>query len=76
MLYMAINGIAPNYIKALVTPYVLQSYLRSANDNLFSFHYGDLTFMVAVPTMWNKLPIVINLSRNVNIFKKNQKTSF
>ena len=52
---------------------------RSANDNLLvvpktQLNYGDITFTVAAAKMWNKLPAVIKLSGNVDIFKKHLKT--
>ena len=79
MLYKAINGLAPDYISALATPYVPHRHLRSANTNLLSvpkthLHYGDITFTVSAAKMWNQLPTVIKLSGSVNIFKKNLKT--
>ena len=79
MLYKAINGLAPDYISALATPYVPHRHLRSANNNLLSvpkthLHYGDITFTVSAAKMWNQLPTVIKLSGSVNIFKKNLKT--
>ena len=79
MLYKAINGLAPDYISALATPYVPHRHLRSANNNLLfvpktHLHYGDITFTVSAAKMWNQLPTVITLSGSVNIFKKNLKT--
>ena len=75
MLYKAINGLAPDYISALATPYVPNRHLRSANNNLLFVpktnpHYGDITCTVSVAKMWNQLPVVIKLSESVNIFKK------
>ena len=70
------HGLTPDYITVLATPYVPMRHLRSANDNLLvvpktQLNYGDITFTVAAAKMWNKLPAVIKLSGNVNIFKKN-----
>ena len=78
MLYKAINGLAPDYISALATPYVPHRHLRSANNNLLfvpktHLHYGDITFTVSAAKMWNQLPTVIKPSGSVNIFKKNLK---
>ena len=75
------HGLTPDYITVLTTPYVPQRHLRSANDNLLvdpktQFHYGDVTFIVAAAKMWNKLPAVIKLSGNVDIFKKKLKTHY
>ena len=63
----------------LATPSIPQRHLRSANYNLLiipktELHYGDITLTVAAAKMWNKLPAVIKLSGNVNIFKKNLQT--
>ena len=72
------HGLTPDYITVLATPYVPMRHLRSANDNLLvpktQLNYGDITFTVAAAKMWNKLPAVIKLSGNVDIFKKNLKT--
>ena len=51
MLYKAINGLGPDYISALATPYVPHRHFRSANNNLLfvpktHLHYGDITFTV------------------------------
>ena len=69
-----VHGLPPEYITVLATPYVPQRRLRSANDNLLvvpktQLHYEDKTFTVAAAKMWHKLPAVIKLSGNVNIFK-------
>ena len=79
VLYKAMHGLTPDYITVLATPYVPMRHLRSANDNLLvvpktQLNYGDITFTVAAAKMWNKLPAVIKLSGNVDIFKKNLKT--
>ena len=79
LLYKAINGLAPDYISALDTPYVPHRHFRSANNNLHfvpktHLHYGDITFTVAAAKMWNQQPTVIKLLGSVNIFKKNLKT--
>ena len=75
------NGLAPDYISALATPYVPHRQLRSANNNILfvpktHLHYGDITFTVSAAKMWNHLPTVIKLSGNVYIFKKNLKNPF
>ena len=72
-------GLTPDYITFLTTPYV-PLHLRSANDNLLvvpktQLNYSDITFTVAAAKMWNKLPAVIKLLGNVDIFKKNLKTN-
>ena len=75
----AINGLAPDYISALVTSYVPHRHLRSANNNLLfvpktHLHYGGITLTISAVKMWNQLPTVIKLSGSMNIFKKNLKT--
>ena len=79
VLYKAMHGLTPDYITVLATHYVPQRHLRSANDNLFvvpktQLHYGDITSTVAAAKMWNELLAVIQLSGNMNIFKKKLKT--
>ena len=56
MLYKVINGLAPDYISALATPYVPHHHLRSANNNLLfvpktHLHYGGITFTVSAAKM-------------------------
>ena len=38
--------------------------------------YGDRSFSIAGPTLWNKLPRDIRLSESVDIFKQKLKTHF
>ena len=69
------HGLIPDYITVLTTPYVPQCHFRSSNNNLVivpktQLHYGDITLRVQKENV-NKLPAVIKLSGNVNIFKKN-----
>ena len=80
VLYKAMHGLTPDYFTVLDTPYVPLRLLRSANDNLrvvpkTQLNYGDITFTVAAAKIWNKLPAVIKLSGNVDIFNK-KKPSF
>ena len=37
-------------------------------------NYGDRAFVVAVPTLWNKLPSHIKKSKSLVAFKNNLKT--
>ena len=38
--------------------------------------YGDRSFSIAGPTLWNKLPSDIRLFESVDIFKQKLKTHF
>ena len=38
--------------------------------------YGDRSFFIAGPTLWNELPNTIRLSESVDIFKQDLKIYF
>ena len=80
LVYKCLHGFAPQYLRDLLTPNIVYSSLRSAND-LFSLSlkvpkstYGEHAFSYFAPYHWNKLPLGIRLSTSVAIFKKSLKT--
>ena len=82
LMYKGINNLAPDYI----TSYCIssstnqrRSALRSADKgNLIEpksvTEFGKRSFAFAGPHLWNKLPINIQQSSSVDIFKKMLKT--
>lgn len=78
--YNALHNRAPPYIKELLQPYKPVRTLRSSKKNLLNkprFNlksYGGRSFAVAAPDLWNRLPLSIKNSSNINIFKKHLKT--
>ena len=80
MTYKARNGLAPTYLSSLLHDYVQSRSLRSSSKGLLTVPrtktktFGDRSFSVAAPELWNTLPIDIKLSASVDIFKSKLKT--
>ena len=81
--YKAFHGVAPSYLKDLITLYVPPRGLRAGNvysaGNLVSVSsrtktYGERAVAVAAPTLWNAVPIHIRNSPAVAEFKAQLKT--
>ena len=78
--YKAINGLAPDYIKALLQTYTPSRNLRSSSKNLLKVpsvrlvNYGQRSFFFAAPKLWNSLPDNIRHSDSLTSFKRNIKT--
>jgi hypothetical protein len=78
--YKALNGIAPDYISNLLTPYKPARSLRSSGQNLLftpnsnTATYGDRAFSISAPKLWNTLPQNIRNADNINSFKSKLKT--
>ena len=78
--YKALNGQAPSYIKHLLKYRNSGRVLRSSNKHLLDEPvaklktYGDRAYSVAVPKLWNKLPLAIRLSSSVTVFRTKLKT--
>jgi hypothetical protein len=78
--YKGLNGLAPSYISNLLTPYAPNRKLRSCDCNLLQEKrsrtktYGDRAFEIAAPRLWNKLPLVVQNSSTLDIFKQKLKT--
>ena len=75
LVYKSLNNLAPSYISNLLKIYCPGRNLRSKNQCLivtprsYQKTYGDRTFSVAAPWLWNALPIGIRLSDSLNSFK-------
>jgi len=82
LVYKCLNGIGPLYLTELLFPYSnsdIRKCLRSSSlDNLHvpqtNNKYGDRSFAVCGPQLWNTLPLDIRNSTNVKSFKKSLKT--
>ena len=78
--YNALNGLAPAYIRELLTPYTPARTLRSMDNNLLEppkcrlEYFGKRSFAAAAPVLWNDLPLHIKQSPSVDIFKSRIKT--
>jgi hypothetical protein len=77
--YRSLNGLAPNYLKDLLTYYEPVRRLRSSSQMLLDkpatrTNYGARAFSKAAPVIWNELPLELRQSPSLNIFKKSLKT--
>ena len=79
--FKALHGMAPTYICDLVKEHKPRRSLRSSSQQLLSLPpltktktYGDRSFSVAAPEIWNNLPRNIRAISDVDLFKKCLKT--
>ncbi len=78
--FKVLNGLCPQYITDLLTPYSAPRSLKSSSQRLLSVPHsclktkGDQAFSVAAPTLWNNLPSHIKSCSTINNFKSNLKT--
>lgn len=79
--FKSLNSLGPRYLKNLLTFYRQKRLLRSSKDHLrlvepaFNMKtYGQHAFSTAAPRLWNKLPLDIRASSNVETFKLKLKT--
>jgi len=79
--FKALNDKSPSYIKNLLKVYKPQRDLRSQSDHLTlvvprsrTVTYGDRSFFVAAPSLWNALPMGLRNSSTLDVFKKSLKT--
>lgn len=78
--FKALNGLAPSYLSELLTIRDSGRSLRSSNQLLLevprtkSKHWGDRSFSVAGPRLWNKLPPDMRTITDLGLFKSRLKT--
>ena len=78
--YKASNNQALTYISELITPHRPPRSLPSSNKNLLitpRFHtqsYGERSFAVAAPRLWNGLPLELKNAETQKLFKSRLKT--
>ena len=74
--YKARNGLAPTYINELLDEYKPTRSRRSSSKSLLSVPrartstYGDCSFSIAGPVLWNSLPAKIRSITSLDILKK------
>ena len=79
LVFKALNGLAPKYL-ADKLEIKSNSKLRSSNQKLLvvprsrTTSYGDRSFSIAGPKLWNNLPKDLRLCISVDVFKRNLKT--
>ena len=80
LVYRLNTNQAPTYMSEMMQIYKpTRAGLRSGNDHRFfevraRRSWGDRSFMVAAPRLWNSLPIAIKSSSNLSNFQKCLKT--
>lgn len=79
IVFKSVNNIAPIYISELLEKYVPTRMLRSSNTLLLkesrsSRTWGDRSFAIAAPRLWNELPFEIKTVQCITSFKKMLKT--
>ena len=78
--YKALNSMAPKYMADLLQPYTPKRQVRSSSKNLLVTpksnlkFYGDRSFQVAAPRLWNSLIDDIRSIQNLDVFKNKIKT--
>ena len=75
IVYKCINNIAP-YLSELLSQYSPTRTLRSGNKQLLqeaksNRSWGDGSFAIAAPRLWNELPFNIRTAKSITVFKKN-----
>ena len=75
LVFKCLHGCAPEYLSCLIVPYRPQRELRSTYQlNLVippsrTKSYGDRSFSVAGPTIWNSLPLTVRSAQSFNTFR-------
>ena len=80
MTFKIIHNYAPKYLTELLESYSPRRTLRSGSQNQLvvprssTTTYGDRTFSVAAPKLWNSLPVTFKDIESLHIFKSIVKT--
>ena len=80
--FKAFYGMAPSYIIDLIHTKINSRYLLLSNEGVLLKHpswkmkksFGDRSFSVAAPTLWNALPVSLRSIKCISTFKSNLKT--
>ena len=81
LVYRALHGNAPVYIRDILPVYQPSRHLRSSENGTLlvvprvrTTYYGHRAFSVAGPDEWNKLPLYVRNSETEQIFRNKLKT--
>ena len=79
IVHKSVNNIAPIYISELFKVYTPSRNLRSSNMSLLKEPtskrtWGDMSFSVAAPRLWNHLPTKLKSCHSITRFKSLLKT--
>ena len=78
--FKSLHDHAPKYLSELIQAYTTTRSLRSANQNFLSVKkaktkfFGDRSFSISAPRLWNSLPASIRSIHNITLFKSKLKT--
>ena len=80
--FKSLNGLAPDYIFNLVSPYTPSRTLRSADKLLLTplkpnlVTQGGRAYAARAPYLWNQLPFEVKSATSVSTFKRLLKTYY
>uniref|UniRef100_M3XHA5 Alkylated DNA repair protein AlkB homologue 8 N-terminal domain-containing protein n=1 Tax=Latimeria chalumnae TaxID=7897 RepID=M3XHA5_LATCH len=79
LVYKALNGLGPAYLRDFLTPYVPAHPLRSESGNSlvvprFRSKLGERSFAFQAATSWNAIPVGLKASPSLSVFKSHLKT--
>ena len=79
IVFKSMNNVAPLYISELLEKYVPCRTLRSENklllqERISNSSWGDRSFAIAAPKLWNELSMELKSAQSVDSFKKLLKT--
>uniref|UniRef100_A0AAQ5X7A8 Reverse transcriptase domain-containing protein n=1 Tax=Amphiprion ocellaris TaxID=80972 RepID=A0AAQ5X7A8_AMPOC len=79
LVYKALNGLGPKYIRDLLTQYIPTRPLRSSGSGLLlvprvKTKHGEAAFSFYAPYIWNKLPENCRSAETLSTFKSSLKT--
>ena len=80
--FKTLYGMAPSYIIDLIHTKTNTRYLLRSNEGVLLKHpsgkmkksFGDRSFSVAAPTLWNALPVSLRSIKCISTFNSNVKT--
>ena len=75
IVYKCTNNVAPSYLTELLSKYLPTRTLRSGNMELLKERksnrtWGDRSFAIAAPRLWNELPFNKRTAKSIAVFKK------
>ena len=78
--FKSLNGMAPFYLRELLSPYILSRTLRSSSKSSLVIPrcnlktYGQRAFSYTAPVLWNSLPEDMRSCKSLTTFKTKLKT--
>ena len=69
IVYKCTNNVAPSYLIELLPKYLPTRTLHSGKERKSNRTWGDRSFAIAAPRLWNELPFTGRTSKSIAIFK-------